>query len=114
MIGYRPPDPDDDREADVPGTYPQDLRNRLDGERFEVLVRTVRSTCALPEEGDRTVPEVPGDHGLAPGLRREYPSPVAVVITGHLDHHLTAVVAPDGGEGRAVVENTVDLTGREP
>ncbi|WP_371680081.1 hypothetical protein [Streptomyces sp. NBC_01276] len=114
MIGYRPPDPDDDRGADVPGTCLDGLRDRLDGERFEVLVRTVRSACALPEQGDRTVLEVPGDRGLAPNLQREYPSLMAAMITGHLDHHLIEVVAPGGGKGRAVVENTVDLTGREP
>ncbi|MFB0631919.1 hypothetical protein [Streptomyces sp. AB3(2024)] len=57
---------------------------------------------------------MPGDRGLAPGLQREYLSLMAVMITGHLDHHLIEVVAPDGGTGRAVVENTVDLTGREP
>ncbi|GLV82127.1 hypothetical protein Slala03_18160 [Streptomyces lavendulae subsp. lavendulae] len=114
VSGYRPPDRDDDREADVLGTYLEDVRDRLDGERFEVLVRAVRTTCALLEEGDRSVLEVPGDHGLAPDLQREYLSLMAVMITGHLDHHLIEVAAPDGGKGWAVVENTVDLTGREP
>lgn len=43
MIGCRPPDPhDDDREADALGTYLEGLRDRLDGERSEVLDLTGR------------------------------------------------------------------------
>ncbi|MET9854548.1 hypothetical protein ABZY57_16575 [Streptomyces sp. NPDC006450] len=97
------------QEADVLGSHLEFLRTRLGGEQFEALVRAVQTTCRLlaeeqqvllggPQEGDLT-PD------LTPDLRGEYLSLMAVMITGHLDHHLVEFRTLDGGKGWAVVEN---------
>ncbi|MFD7081758.1 hypothetical protein [Streptomyces sp. NPDC059918] len=106
MIEHRAADSGDGQEADVLGSYLEVLRARLTGERFEVLIRAVQTTCALLADGREAVMEVPGDTGLAPGLQCEYLSLMAVMITGHLDHRLVEVAGPDGGKGWAVVDNT--------
>ncbi|KPH98973.1 hypothetical protein OV450_5526 [Actinobacteria bacterium OV450] len=112
MIEHHAADPGDDQEADVLGSYLEVLRARLSGERFELLIRAVQTTCALLADGREAVLEVPGDPDLAPELQREYLSLMAVMITGHLDHSLVELAAPDGGTGWAVVDNT--LPRREP
>ncbi|MFE2145501.1 hypothetical protein ACFXA3_27835 [Streptomyces sp. NPDC059456] len=106
MIEHHAADPDDGQEADVLGHYLEVLRARLSGERFELLIRAVQTTCALLAEGREAVLEVPGGPDLAPDLQREYLSLMAVMITGHLDHRLVELAAPDGGTGWAVVDNT--------
>ncbi|MFE9629697.1 hypothetical protein [Streptomyces sp. NPDC006463] len=100
-----PADLDDDCGAEVLGAYLEDLRARLNGERFEALIRAVQITCALLGDGRRPVLEIPGESDLAPDLRCEYLSLMAVMITGHLDHRLVELAAPDGARGWAVVEN---------
>ncbi|MFB7462445.1 hypothetical protein ACFCZ1_02865 [Streptomyces sp. NPDC056224] len=100
-----PADLDDGCEADVLGAYLEVLRARLNGERFEALIRAVQITCALLGDGHQPVLEVPGEDDLAPDLQREYLSLMAVMITGHLDHRLVELSAPDGARGWAVVEN---------
>ncbi|MFD8410462.1 hypothetical protein ACFV2Q_01605 [Streptomyces sp. NPDC059650] len=108
MVENRPAEPDDgDPGADVLGSYLERVRARLSGERFEVLIRAVQTTCDLLWEGrPQTVLEVPGGGELAPDLQREYVSLLAVMITGRSDHHLVELAAPDGDKGWAVVENT--------
>ncbi|TDU74232.1 hypothetical protein [Streptomyces sp. KS 21] len=106
MIEHHAASPGDGREDDVLGPYLEVLRARLDGERFEVLIRAVQATCALLADGREAVLEVPGETDLAPDLQREYLSLMAVMITGHLDHRLVELAAPDGGKGWAVVDNT--------
>ncbi|MFF1339448.1 hypothetical protein ACFVYT_16315 [Streptomyces sp. NPDC058290] len=106
MIEHHAADPGDGQEDDVLGPYLEVLRARLNGERFEVLIRAVQATCALLADGREAVLEVPGDADLAPDLQREYLSLMAVMITGHLDHRLVELAAPDGGKGWAVVDNT--------
>ncbi|WP_030293790.1 hypothetical protein [Streptomyces katrae] len=106
MIEHHAADPGDGQEDDVLGPYLEVLRARLNGERFEVLIRAVQATCALLADGREAVLEVPGETDLAPDLQREYLSLMAVMITGHLDHRLVELAAPDGGKGWAVVDNT--------
>ncbi|MFJ3172216.1 hypothetical protein ACIPJK_15705 [Streptomyces roseus] len=106
MIEHRAADAGDGQEADVLGSYLEVLRARLTGERFEVLIRAVQTTCALLADGREAVLEVPGDADLAPDLQCEYLSLMAVMITGHLDHRLVELAGPDGGKGWAVVDNT--------
>ncbi|MFD5512594.1 hypothetical protein ACFWIB_33185 [Streptomyces sp. NPDC127051] len=106
MIEHHAADSGDGEEADVLGPYLEHLRGRLSGERFEVLIRAVQTTCALLADGRDAVLEVPGDTDLAPDLQCEYLSLMAVMITGHLDHRLVELAAPDGGKGWAVVDNT--------
>ncbi|MFD7624856.1 hypothetical protein ACFV7Q_02215 [Streptomyces sp. NPDC059851] len=108
MVENRPAEPDDGGpEAEVLGSYLEGVRARLSGERFEVLIRAVQTTCALLGEGPhRAVFEVPGGGELAPDLQREYVSLLAVMITGRLDHHLVQLAAPQGDKGWAVIENT--------
>ncbi|MEV6582698.1 hypothetical protein AB0M92_31565 [Streptomyces sp. NPDC051582] len=106
MIERRAADSGDGQEADVLGSYLEVLRARLTGERFEALIRAVQTTCALLADGREAVLEVPGDADLAPDLQCEYLSLMAVMITGHLDHRLVELAAPDGGKGWAVVDNT--------
>ncbi|MFI6005962.1 hypothetical protein ACIA98_37195 [Streptomyces sp. NPDC051366] len=106
MIEHHAADPGDGQEDDVLGPYLEVLRARLNRERFEVLIRAVQTTCALLADGREAVLEVPGDTDLAPDLQREYLSLMAVMITGHLDHRLVELAAPDGGKGWAVVDNT--------
>ncbi|MFG2982200.1 hypothetical protein ACGFYQ_13225 [Streptomyces sp. NPDC048258] len=108
-----PAGPGDDCEADVLGPYLEVLRARLNGERFEALIRAVQITCALLGDGHQAVLEVPGEGELAPDLQREYLSLMAVMITGHLDHRLVELAAPDGARGWAVVENTHPHQARE-
>ncbi|MER7463135.1 hypothetical protein [Streptomyces sp. NPDC097981] len=105
MTEHHAADPGDGQEADVLGPYLEVLRSRLSGERFEVLIRAVQTTCALLADGREAVIEAPGGTALAPDLQREYLSLMAVMITGHLDHRLVELAAPDGGKGWAVVEN---------
>lgn len=105
MIDHHAADPDDGQEADVLGPYLEVLR-APERERFEVLIRAVQTTCALLADGREAVLEVPGDAALAPDLQREYLSLMAVMITGHLDHRVVELAAPDGGTGWAVVDNT--------
>ncbi|MFE3585540.1 hypothetical protein [Streptomyces vinaceus] len=112
MIEDHAADSGEGQEADVLGSYLEVLRARLTGERFEVLIRAVQTTCALLADGREAVLEVPGDADLAPDLQGEYLSLMAVMITGHLDHRLVELAAPDGGKGWAVVDNT--RTGQEP
>ncbi|MBT2470683.1 hypothetical protein J7E97_23135 [Streptomyces sp. ISL-66] len=100
-----PADPGDGREPDVLGSYLEFLRTRLGGERFEALVRAVQTACALLAEEHQVLLEVPGEGELTPDLRGEYLSLMAVMITGHLDHHLVELETPGGGKGWAVVEN---------
>ncbi|MFE2547931.1 hypothetical protein ACFXGI_05200 [Streptomyces sp. NPDC059355] len=106
MIEQHAADSGDGQEADVLGSYLEVLRARLTGERFEVLIRAVQTTCALLAEGREAVLEVPGETDLVPDLQCEYLSLMAVMITGHLDHRLVELSAPDGGKGWAVVDNT--------
>ncbi|MFD9376858.1 hypothetical protein ACFWBH_15175 [Streptomyces sp. NPDC059999] len=106
MTEHHPAEPDDDHEADVLGSYLEVLRARLDGERFEALIAAVRTTCALLEDDRRTAWDVPAGRHLPPDLQREYLSLMAVMITGHLDHRLVELAAPDGARGWAVVDNT--------
>ncbi|MEV0416327.1 hypothetical protein AB0I68_37705 [Streptomyces sp. NPDC050448] len=106
MTEHDAADAGDGRDDDVLGPYLEVLRARLNGERFEVLIRAVQTTCALLADGREAVLEVPGDGQLAPDLQREYLSLMAVMITGHLDHRLVELAAPDGGKGWAVVDNT--------
>lgn len=106
MIEHHPREPGDDHAADVLGSYLELLRARLDGERFEALVTAVRTTCALLEDDHGTAWEVPAEHHLPAELQREYLSLMAVMITGHLDHRLVELAAPDGARGWAVVDNT--------
>ncbi|MFJ3908703.1 hypothetical protein [Streptomyces vinaceus] len=112
MIEHHAADSGEGQEADVLGSYLEVLRARLTGERFEVLIRAVQTTCALLADGREAVLEVPGDADLAPDLHCEYLSLMAVMITGHLDHRLVELAAPDGGKGWAVVDNT--RPGQEP
>ncbi|MFK0218421.1 hypothetical protein ACIQWN_09500 [Streptomyces vinaceus] len=112
MIEDHAADSGEGQEADVLGSYLEVLRARLTGERFEVLIRAVQTTCALLADGREAVLEVPGDADLAPDLQGEYLSLMAVMITGHLDHRLVELAAPDGGKGWAVVDNT--RAGQEP
>lgn len=101
----------DGQEADTLGSYLEFLRVRLGAERFETLVRAVRTTCALLAEdhqvllGETTQDELTGD------LRGEYLSLMAVMITGHLDHHLVELETSGGGKGWAVVENVRTRSG---
>ncbi|MFI5761612.1 hypothetical protein ACIA8F_11800 [Streptomyces sp. NPDC051563] len=81
------------------------MRARLGGERFETLVRAVQTTCTLLAEEQQVLLGGPQDDGLTPDLRGEYLSLMAVMITGHLDHHLVEFATLDGGKGWAVVEN---------
>ncbi|MER6775728.1 MULTISPECIES: hypothetical protein [unclassified Streptomyces] len=106
MIEHHAADSGDGQEADVLGPYLEVLRARLTGERFEVLIRAVQTTCALLADGREAVLEVPGEPDLGPDLQCEYLSLMAVMITGHLDHRLVELAAPDGGKGWAVVDNT--------
>ncbi|MFK0257878.1 hypothetical protein [Streptomyces sp. NPDC090445] len=108
MVENRPAGPDDGGPgAEVLGSYLEGVRARLSGERFDVLIRAVQTTCALLGEGHhQAVVEVPGGGELAPDLQREYVSLLAVMITGRLDHHLVELDAPEGDKGWAVVENT--------
>ncbi|MEU9304551.1 hypothetical protein [Streptomyces sp. NPDC048269] len=108
-----PARPGDDCGADVLGPYLEALRARLNGERFEALIRAVQVTCALLGDGHQPVLEVPGEGELAPDLQREYLSLMAVMITGHLDHRLVELAAPDGARGWAVVENDHPHRARE-
>lgn len=112
MIEHHAADSGEGQEADVLGSYLEVLRARLTGERFEVLIRAVQTTCALLADGREAVLEVPGDADLVPDLHCEYLSLMAVMITGHLDHRLVELAAPDGGKGWAVVDNT--RPGEEP
>ncbi|MEV7833334.1 hypothetical protein AB0P12_22345 [Streptomyces subrutilus] len=112
MIGCRPSGPGDGREPDVLGPYLELLRARLTGERFELLIRAVETTCTLLGDGPGPVLEVPADSRLAPALQREYLSLIVVMITGHLDHHLVEVLSPDGDRGWAVVEGARDRRAR--
>ncbi|QEV44116.1 hypothetical protein CP980_02635 [Streptomyces vinaceus] len=112
MIEHHAADSGEGQEADVLGSYLEVLRARLTGERFEVLIRAVQTTCALLADGREAVLEVPGDAALVPDLHCEYLSLMAVMITGHLDHRLVELAAPDGGKGWAVVDNT--RPGEEP
>ncbi|MET9885662.1 hypothetical protein ABZZ20_21495 [Streptomyces sp. NPDC006430] len=105
MTQYQPAEPGEGQEVDVLGPYLEVLRARLNGERFELLIRAVQATCALLADGQEAVLEVSGDTQLAPDLQGEYLSLMAVMITGHLDHRLVEVATPDGGKGWAVVEN---------
>ncbi|CAM5316491.1 hypothetical protein SAVIM338S_00687 [Streptomyces avidinii] len=100
-----PRDGADGQEADVLGSYLEFVRARLGAERFEALVRAVQATCALLAEEHQVLLEVPGEDELTADLRGEYLSLMAVMITGHLDHHLVELETPDGGKGWAVVEN---------
>ncbi|MFI8262651.1 hypothetical protein [Streptomyces sp. NPDC085665] len=106
MIEHHAADSGDGQEPDVLGPYLEVLRSRLTGERFEVLIRAVQTTCALLADGREAVLEVPGEADLVPDLQCEYLSLMAVMITGHLDHRLVELAAPDGGKGWAVVDNT--------
>ncbi|MCX4545509.1 hypothetical protein [Streptomyces sp. NBC_01565] len=106
MVEHHPEGAGDGQDADVLGSYLEVLRARLSGERFEVLIRAVQTTCALLADGQEAVLKVPADSELAPELQREYLSLMAVMITGHLDHRLVEIAAPDGGKGWAVVDNT--------
>lgn len=105
MFEHHPAEPGDGQEPDVLGSYLEFLRARLGAERFEALVRAVESTCSLLAEEHQVLLEVPGEGELTPDLRGEYLSLMAVMITGHLDHHLVELETPDGGKGWAVVEN---------
>ncbi|MCX5409191.1 hypothetical protein OHA37_35725 [Streptomyces sp. NBC_00335] len=93
------------READVLGAHLEFLRTRLGGERFEALVRAVQTTCTLLAEEQQVLLGGPQEGELTPDLRGEYLSLMAVMITGHLDHHLVEFRTFDGGRGWAVVEN---------
>ncbi|WP_073907728.1 hypothetical protein [Streptomyces sp. CB00455] len=115
MSEHHPAEPEEGRQPDVLGSYLEVLRARLDAEEFEVLIRAVQTTCALLGDGHEAVLEVPGERELAPALQREYLSLMAVMITGHLDHRLIELAAPDGGRGWAVVDNTLPVQpGRPP
>ncbi|WP_407840730.1 hypothetical protein ACE1OC_37320 [Streptomyces sp. DSM 116496] len=92
------------QEADVLGSHLEFLRTRLGGEQFEALVRAVQTTCTLLAKEQQVL--LGGPEGeLTPDLRGEYLSLMAVMITGHLDHHLVEFRTLDGGKGWAVVEN---------
>ncbi|WP_073780035.1 hypothetical protein [Streptomyces sp. MJM1172] len=106
MTDHHPAGSGDGQDVDVLGTYLEVLRARLTGERFEVLIRAVQTTCALLADDQEAVLKVPAATELAPDLQREYLSLMAVMITGHLDHRLVEIAAPDGGRGWAVVDNT--------
>ncbi|MEU3904505.1 hypothetical protein [Streptomyces goshikiensis] len=106
MTDHHPAGSGDGQDVDVLGPYLEVLRARLTGERFEVLIRAVQTTCALLAEDQEAVLKVPAATELAPDLQREYLSLMAVMITGHLDHRLVEIAAPDGGKGWAVVDNT--------
>ncbi|MCY0928860.1 hypothetical protein OTB20_22140 [Streptomyces sp. H27-H1] len=93
------------QEADVLGSYLEFSRIRLGAERFETLVRAVQTTCALLAEGHQVLLGEPAEDGLTGGLRGDYLSLMAVMITGHLDHHLVELETSYGGKGWAVVEN---------
>lgn len=101
---------DGGHEGDILGPYLELLRSRLDGERFEVLIRAVQSTCALLGDGHQAVLDPSQGCALASDLQREYLSLMAVMITGHLDHRLVELTAADGSKGWAVVDNTRSLT----
>ncbi|MFB6521216.1 hypothetical protein [Streptomyces sp. NPDC056401] len=94
-----------DQEADVLGSHLEFLRTRLGGEQFEALVRAVQSACALLAEEQQVLLGGPQEDELTPDLRGEYLSLMAVMITGHLDHHLVEFRTFEGGTGWAVVEN---------
>ncbi|MFF1409473.1 hypothetical protein ACFVX6_06695 [Streptomyces sp. NPDC058289] len=93
------------QEADVLGSHLEFLRTRLGGEQFEALVRAVQTTCTLLAEEQQVLLGGPQEDELTPDLRGEYLSLMAVMITGHLDHHLVEFRTYDGGKGWAVVEN---------
>ncbi|MCX4776112.1 hypothetical protein [Streptomyces sp. NBC_01264] len=93
------------QEADVLGSHLEFLRARLGGERFETLVRAVQSACTLLAGEQQVLLGGPQEGELAPDLRGEYLSLMAVMITGHLDHHVVEFRTLDGGKGWAVVEN---------
>ncbi|MFF3213062.1 hypothetical protein ACFYYB_20610 [Streptomyces sp. NPDC002886] len=95
----------DGREADVLGSHLEFLRARLGGERFEALVRAVQTTCTLLAEERQVLLGGPQEDELTPDLRGEYLSLMAVMITGHLDHHVVEFRTFDGDKGWAVVEN---------
>ncbi|WP_327308454.1 hypothetical protein OG730_37460 [Streptomyces sp. NBC_01298] len=97
--------PGDDQDADVLGSHLEFLRTRLGGERFEALVRAVQTTCTLLAEEQQVLLGGPQEGSLTPDLRGEYLSLMAVMITGHLDHHLVEFRTFDGDKGWAVVEN---------
>lgn len=117
MAESRPPDPGGPgaqvdpggpgggQEADVLGSHLGFLRTRLGGEQFQALVRAVQTTCTLLAEEKQVLLEGPPGGELTPDLRGEYLSLMAVMITGHLDHHLVEVRTSDGSKGWAVVEN---------
>ncbi|MER6517002.1 MULTISPECIES: hypothetical protein [unclassified Streptomyces] len=106
MTEHHPTEPGDGHEADVLGSYLELVRARLDGERFEALITAVRTTCALLEDDHGTAWEVPAERHFPADLQGEYLSLMAVMITGHLDHRLVELAAPDGARGWAVVDNT--------
>ncbi|MFG2709928.1 hypothetical protein ACGFX2_05110 [Streptomyces goshikiensis] len=106
MTEHHPAGSGDGQDTDVLGPYLEVLRARLSGERFELLIRAVQTTCALLAHDQEAVLKVPAATELAPDLQREYLSLMAVMITGHLDHRLVEIAAPDGGKGWAVVDNT--------
>lgn len=95
----------DGQEAAVLGSHLEFLRTRLGGEQFEALVRAVQATCTLLAEEQQVLLGGPQGGELTPDLRGEYLSLMAVMITGHLDHHLVEFRTYDGGKGWAVVEN---------
>lgn len=107
-----PGEPGDGSEADVLGSYLECLRVRLGGERFETLVRAVQTTCALLAEEHQVLLGGPREGELTADLRGDYLSLLAVMITGHLDHHLVELETSDGGKGWAVVENARIRSGR--
>ncbi|MFF3623203.1 hypothetical protein [Streptomyces sp. NPDC002467] len=93
------------QEADVLGSHLEFLRARLSGEQFEALVRAVQTTCTLLAEEQQVLLGGAQEGELTPDLRGEYLSLMAVMITGHLDHHLVEFRTFDGAKGWAVVEN---------
>ncbi|MFE4633524.1 hypothetical protein ACFRJ1_09080 [Streptomyces sp. NPDC056773] len=106
MAENHPPDPGGTAaEADVLGSHLEFLRKRLGGEQFEVLVRAVQATCTLLAEEQQVLLGGPQEGNLSPDLRGEYLSLLAVMITGHLDHHLVEFSTLKGAKGWAVVEN---------
>lgn len=108
-----PGGPGSGQEADALGSHLEFLRSRLSGEQFEALVRAVQTTCTLLAEEQPVLLGGPQDGELTPDLRGEYLSLMAVMITGHLDHHLVEFRTFDGGKGWAVVEN-VHTRNRQP
>ncbi|MCX5127037.1 hypothetical protein [Streptomyces sp. NBC_00347] len=95
----------DGQEADALGFHLEFLRTRLGEEQFETLVRAVQTACTLLAEEQQVLLGGPQEDTLTPDLWGEYLSLMAVMITGHLDHHLVEFRTFDGGKGWAVVEN---------